>query len=204
MSFSLVVTQGEVISQLDRLSRILADMPATAMSRYALSEIVLIRAASIFEESLASVAYKLACGAQFPDGNCDNFIAQSRSLAGARTSMRLEGGARATPKEYLRWTRATYISDSVRGVLDPASHFVATCQRFGPAIAEIFEVRNHAAHKSSTSRKNYMKWVKNQYGQERNIQLGYFLLTSNLVPIPNIERYLTSIRVIIDDLISGP
>ena len=179
-------------------------MPATALSRYALSKIVLIRAASIFEESLAAVAYKLACGAQFLDGTCDNVIAQSRSLAGARTNMRLEGGARATPKDFLKWTRVAYISNAVRGVLDSASHYVATCQRFGPAIAEIFEVRNYAAHKNSSSRKNYVKWVKGQYGQEREIQLGYFLLTKNLVTTPNIVRYLTSIRVIVGDLVAGP
>jgi len=89
-------------------------------------------------------------------------------------------------------------------VLDPTSHYVDTCQRVGPTIAEIFEVRNHAAHKNSSSRMNFQKWVKAQYGQERQLQLGYFLLTRNLAPTSNIERYLTSIRVIIRDLVSGP
>lgn len=199
-----MVTRREVNTQLDRLLRILADMPGTALSRYALSEIVLIRAASIFEEALAAVAYKVACGAQFPGGATDKVVVASRSLTGAKTSMRLEGGARATPKDFLKWTRATYISDSVRGVLDPASHYLNTCQRFGSTIAEIFEVRNHAAHKNSSSRRNFLKWVKVQYGQERNVQLGYFLLTRNLDPTPNIERYLTSIRVVVTDLVSGP
>jgi hypothetical protein len=179
-------------------------MPVTAMSRYALSEIVLIRAASIFEESLATVACKLACGAKFSNGHGDKILVISQSILGAQTSMRLQGGARTKPRVYLKWTRAKYIRASTKGVLDPTSHYLDTCQKFGSAIDEIFEVRNHAAHKTSSTRRNYLKWVKAQYGQERNLQLGYFLLTKNLTPTPNIERYLTSIRVIVDDLVAGP
>ena len=118
--------------------------------------------------------------------------------------MRLEGGEREVPKDYLKWTRSSYISDSVKGVISPASHYTKTCQRFGTQIAELFEVRNYAAHKNHTSRQNFLKWVKVQYGQERNLQLGYFLLTRNLNETPNIERYLTNIRVIINNLVSGP
>lgn len=204
MAFSLAATEKSVNAHLDRLVRILADMPATALSRHALAEIVLIRAAFIFEEAVANLAYKLACGAQFPNGNPDAVLVQSNSLAAARMSMRMQGGARATPKDYLKWTRVRYISQSVSGVLDPTSHYLTTCSKFAAPIAEIFDVRNHAAHKSSSTRRNYLKWVKNQYGQERNLQLGYFLLTQNLSPIANINRYITSIRVVVHDIAAGP
>ena len=71
MPFSLAASEREVAAQLERLKRILTDMPQTAQSRYALSEIVLIRAASLFEEAIAAVAYKTACGASFPGGSVD-------------------------------------------------------------------------------------------------------------------------------------
>lgn len=203
MAFSLPATERAVTTQLDRLVRILADMPTTALSRYALSEIVLIRACSVFEDALANLAYKLACGAQFPSGATDKVLQPSRSLAAARLLMRTEGGARNPPKDYLKWTRASYIGDSVSGVLDTDAHYLVTCQRFGSIIAEIFEVRNHAAHKNAASKRKFLKWVKAQYGQERNLQVGYFLLTQNLSPIPNIHRYITSIRVIIADIVAG-
>jgi hypothetical protein len=204
VAFSLVTTEKSVNLHLDRLERILADMPATALSRYALAEIVLIRAAFIFEEAVANLAYKLACGAPFPTGAPDGVLVHSNSLAAARMSMRMQGGIRIIPKDQLKWTRVRYISQSVAGVLDPASHYLSTCTKFGVTIAEIFEVRNHAAHKSSSTRRNYLKWVKNQYGQERNLQLGYFLLTQNLSPVANINRYITSIRVIVHDIAAGP
>lgn len=203
MAFSLASTQTEVNRQIDRLSRILEDMPVTVESRYALSEIVLIRGASIFEEALASIAYKLACGAVFPDGSPDRILVNSRSLVAARNTMRTEGGSRTPPKDFLRWTKARHVAESVRGVIDPTSRYMTTCTRFGSIIAEIFEVRNHAAHKNSSSRRKYMKWVKQQYGQERNIRLGYFLLTRKISATPNVERYLTSIKVIVSDLAAG-
>lgn len=204
MAFSLAATERELNVHLDRLHRILNDMPSTALSRYALAEIVLIRAASLFEGALATLAYKLACGAQFPSGNPDLVLVQSHSLSSAQMSMRLEGGARADPKLNLKWTRSRFIIQSVSGVLDPAGHYVQTCQKFGSVIAEIFEVRNHAAHKSGSTREKYLKWVRIQYGHERNLQLGYFLLTQNLSPTPNIIRYLRSIRVVIADIANGP
>ena len=204
MAFSLAATQRDVVQQIDRLLKILADMPITSQSRYALAEIVLIRAASVFEGAIADLAYKVACGATFPDGSLDKVLVQSRSMSAARASMKTEGGNKQVSKDYLKWTRATYIADSVKGVLDHQAHYIETCRRFGSDIAEIFEVRNYAAHKNNSSRKNYLKWVKIQYGQERRIQLGYFLLTKNLSPIPNIERYLSTIRVILKDIVTGP
>jgi hypothetical protein len=179
-------------------------MPATAASRYALSEIVLIRATSVFEAALANFAYKLTCGALFPDGSADVILMPARSLDSARVSMQLEGGARTVPKSYLKWTKVKFIGESIKGVLDPSCHYYETCQRFGSSIAEIFEIRNHAAHKNKSSRAGYQKWVKQQYGQERNIQLGYFLLSTNFVSVPNIVRYITTIKIIVDDIAKGP
>ena len=84
MAFSLAATQRDVVQQIDRLLKILADMPITSQSRYALAEIVLIRAASVFEGAIADLAYKVACGATFPDGSLDKVLVQSRSMSAAR------------------------------------------------------------------------------------------------------------------------
>lgn len=204
MAFSLPATKREVHTRLNQLSRILDDMPATALSRYALSEIVLIRACSIFEFALANMASKIACAGPFENGKTDAVILRCRSLEHARQSMLSEGGVRVPPKSNLKWTRASYINESVTGVIEPASHFVSRCRAYGSQIAEIFEVRNHAAHKNSSSRKKYLKWVKAQYGHERNLQVGYFLLTVNLSPTPNIKRYIRTIGIIVDDIVAGP
>ncbi|WP_155986317.1 hypothetical protein [Novosphingobium resinovorum] len=190
--------------QTNRLLTILEDMPATAPSRYALSEMVLIRAATVFEEALAAIAYKIACGATFDNGKLDIVLVTSRSLAGARATMLTEGGALASPKQWLKWTRAKFISQSVKGVLAPSSHYVNTCQIFGTQIADLFDARNYAAHKTNTSRTKYKKLVKKQYGHERRIQLGYFLLTKNLSPTSNIEKYIKNVQIIVDQVVAGP
>jgi len=203
MSFSLERTNNKVKADIGRLRQILDDMPMTANSRYALAEIVLIRASAVFEDALAEIAYKLACGAEFRNGRSENLSAVHRSRISARIAMLCDGGAKATPANYLKWTKAKYIGQSVKGVLDPNGPYITITRRFGQEIAEIFAVRNHAAHRNSSSRTGYMLWVKQQYGQERRLRLGYFLLTTNLRPTSNIQRYLTQILVITDDLVAG-
>lgn len=204
MHLSLPRTAEAAAAEVKRLRQILLDMPATAPSRYALAEIVLIRAAAILERSIAELAYKIACGAIFVNGNRDNILITCRSIQSARTIMLHDNGVRPIAKSNLKWTRASSINDSVSCIIDKNSHFVLSCQRYGSHIKEIFDVRNHAAHRNSSSRKKYHDWVVQQYGQDRNIQIGYFLLTTNLNPICNIDRYLTYCTIIIDEIVAGP
>lgn len=204
MRLSLVATRREVDAQVSRLLSILNDMPATAASRYALAEIVLIRASAVFEAALANLAYKIACGASFENGKVDTVIIPCRSMAFARQQMLCAGGGLAKPRPWLKWTKAKFISESVQGVISPTSHFVTSCQNFGSQISDMFAVRHHVAHKNQSSRTSYMAVVKRQYGQERRIQVGYFLLTKNLSSVSNIERYLKNMSVIIDHIVSGP
>lgn len=204
MNLSLAATRRDVNAQLERLLEILGDMPSTAPSRYALSEIVLIRGAAIFEGALAAIAYKIACGATFENGKLDAVLVTSRSMEKARATMLNEGGALIQPKQWLKWTRAKYISKSVKGVLDPSSHYVTTCQNFGLQISDLFDARNYASHKTASSRQRYMSLVRRQYGHDRRIQLGYFLLTKNLNPTSNIDIYIRSINIIVNHIVAGP
>lgn len=204
MALSLQATKREVETRMRQLYRILEDMPATALSRYALSEIVLIRSCSIFEAALAGLAYKIACGGVFENGDADQLLVRCRSLNHARNEMLSKCGALERPRQSLKWTKSRYIAESVDSVIHPDSHYLSRCRAFGREIAEIFEVRNHAAHKNLTSRKGFQKWVSAQYGQERNIQLGYFLLTENLSETPNLKRYLKTITIITTDIVKGP
>lgn len=203
MNPSLQRTRLSAARNMARLQSILQDMPITAQSRYALAEIILIRAAAILENSIAEIAYKLACGARFANGNREQLTVICSSLSNARITMLSENGARAQPKGSLRWTKAAHVIESTKCVIDDGGAFATSCRVHGQIIAEIFDVRHYAAHRNKSSRAKYQKWVRSQYGQERPIQLGYFLLTRNLRPTANLDRYLRTIPVVIADLCAG-
>ena len=178
-------------------------MPSTAQSRYALAEIVLIRCAAILENSTAEIGYKICCGAAYRNGTQENLSLRCTSLSNARLTLLSENGARTPPKTNLKWTRGSDIIRSTKSVIDETGKFAAACRQHGASIAEIFDVRHYAAHRNTTSRAKYRTRVRQIYGQDRNIQLGYFLLTENLRPISNLSRYLRTTPVIIDDLTAG-
>jgi hypothetical protein len=203
MNLSLTKDSDRLHKEVVRLKRILNDMPSTAVSRYALAEIVLIRATAVFEDVISKIAYKLACGAQLNNGHRDSVISQCHSLSAARVSMLSAGGSLPRPKLFLKWTKASYISQSVQGVLGQDSHYLNVCRRHGAIIAEIFEVRHHAAHRNTSSKTKYMSWVRRLYGHNRRIEVGRFLITTNLTNVSRIQLYFLSMEIIINDIVSG-
>ena len=185
---SLSITQIKVEKEINKLDSVLNGTQALpANLQYLIAEILLIRVTTIFEDALAQLAYKLAAGALYLDGSAPNILLPCRSLASARTNMLTHN--RASPLQSLRWTRAKYIKESVQFVIDPTDDLISTCGRHGSKISEIFKVRNFAAHRTASSRKNFKTVIKSIYGTNRNMQLGNFLLSSNYVRTPNLRRY---------------
>lgn len=203
MHVSLSRSEHALAKELLRLNQILLDMPKTVASRYALTEIVLIRATAVFESVIADLAYKIACGACLDSGVADLILAPKSSLVAARNAMLSQGGLLPRPRSNLSWTRANHIVESVKGVLDTNGHFVTICRQHGPIIAEMFDVRNHAAHRNQSSRRKYMIHVRVLYGHERKIEVGRFLSSTNLLTTPKIIQYFASMRAIVREIIAG-
>lgn len=196
---SLAYTQSHVDKEIAKLEAVLEELDNTsAVTKFLVAEIIVIRAASILETALAEVAYKVVAGGIYLDGTNPNLLHQSRSMAGARAAMLQIG--RRKPRQFLKWTRANYIVDSVANVIDSADNYVDVCNHFGSNIAQIFKVRNFAAHRNTSTRNEFNSVVRLVYGRKRKMQLGHFLLSRNFVPKNNISRYLVEIRVIVNDL----
>lgn len=196
---SLSRTRNFVEAEINKLDAVVTGVQsAPAVTQYLVSEIILIRTASILESAIAEVAYKIAAGGICLDGTTPKLLHLATSMQSARTAMLSHSRQKAI--QNLKWTRAKYISDSVKYVIDPTDHYKTTCARFGFTISEIFKVRNFAAHRSTSSRADFQTVVRLIYGRYRNMQLGYFLLSPHYVRTPNIRRYLIETKVIVNDL----
>lgn len=196
---SIQTTRHKAHKDIEKLETILNSLEQIPISlQYLISEVVLIRAASVFEYSIAELAYKLSSGATYLDGSRPRLLHNCSTIGTAREAMLSHGRDRRI--QNLKWTKAQFIKSSVGNVIDLNDHFCTTCDTYGANIAEIFKVRNFAAHKNTVSKNNYKQVIRVIYGRERNMQLGFFLLSDNYVPLPNLKRYLVEIKVIVDQV----
>ena len=200
---SLRVSRERAEGNIQKLETIRVEMRnLPSKTQYLLSEILLIRLASILEDYIGECAYKIACGTPYENGDAAVLLYNARSMPDARNAMLRRN--RARPKQSLSWTRASYIKQSVEHVIGSTDHFVTKCDQFGSIWSELFKVRTFAAHRSSSSRENFRAVVRMVYGQPRRMELGQFLLSPHLVVRPNLDRYIQSTRVFVKELVKAP
>lgn len=196
---SLARSRSQAILDLKKLSEVLSETNTLPIRvQYLIAETVLLRATSVLETVLSECAFKLAAGAIYLDGSHPALLQRCSSMSNARQNMLSAG--RSRPRQYLKWTRAKYIKESVRYVISPTDHYVTICERHGGVIAQIFKVRNFAAHRNTSSRQEYKEAVREVYGRYRPISLGQFLLSKHYVVRPNLQRYLIEARALVNEL----
>lgn len=195
---SLQVTLDNIGYEIDRVTKlksILVTVPVDI--QYLAAETILIRLTSALEFFIADACYKVASGAPYLDGSQPNISILCRSKAHAKNEMLNRGPSK--PRNWLKWTRAKYIKESIGNVIDPTDNIPIQASNYGSFIHEVFTVRNFASHRSTTSRSNFKTVVRNVYGTPRKVQLGQFLLSPNYLPQSNLDRYLSTVRALSND-----
>lgn len=196
---SIDVTLRNATREIAKLEAVFSNISSIPINmRYLISEVLLIRACSIFEHAISEIAYKISSGAVYLDSSIPCILHVNTSTKSARLAMMTIG--REKPIAGLKWTRAKFIKQSVRHVISPGDNFIIVSDRFGENISEVFKVRNFAAHRNNTSRKDFKLIIRQIYGVEKSMQLGNFLLSSNYVEKPNLQRYFVEIKVILNEL----
>jgi hypothetical protein len=159
-----------------------------------LAELVMLRLFDEFQEAIAGVALRLACGTLYADGTSPSLLtAPARSTAGARHMYETIGRARPVR---VRWSKATFINDATRYVLDPSNTFTTVCNANALIISEMQAVRNRIAHANTNSRAAFAIVVQRRYGAKLNqVSPGMLLLSPRFSPTL-LEQYLGACRAI--------
>jgi hypothetical protein len=161
------------------------------------AELIMIRLFDEFQEAIAGVALRLACGTRYADGTAPALLTTpARSTAGA--FQLFENFGRPKPRSP-KWSRAGFISETTRYVLDRTDTFCAVCNAHGGVIAEMQAVRNRIAHANANSRAAYALVVMRHYGAPLNHVSPGVLLRSPRFSPPLLERYVAACRVIARD-----
>jgi hypothetical protein len=169
--------------------------------QYFISELIMIRLFAILESSIAEIAYKLATGAKYVNGNTPMLlVSPCASIKTAKHIMRTENRGRTVD---LKWSKASYIKESIKYVLDDTDYFARNIDRYGTIISEMSKVRNFITHKNTNSRTEYKSIIRHKYGANLKLQVGAFLLSTKRRPIPNLETYIQASRILLNDIAIG-
>lgn len=162
------------------------------------AEMLLVRLFDDLQESLAGVAYRLACGAPYLNGTVPTLLAPpARSATAARKLYEYHG--RQGRQYYCKWSKVSYINETTRYVLDPKDTFNAACGQHALVLSEMQAVRNRIAHKNAASKSRFDPIVRRYYGgTPRGITPGALLLSSRKVP-NLLNTYLVASRVLVKD-----
>lgn len=161
----------------------------------------MLRLFSILETTFAEISFKLACNAKYRNGNTPLILRRCGSLQQAHIAMLSYN--RNRPKLYLKWTKASYIKESIEYVLDINDVFYQNIQIHGSLINEMRIVRNHIAHRSTSTKNEYISLLQTKYGGNPNLTLGAFLTSTKRNPIANIHYYINASRIILNDITRG-
>ena len=150
-----------------------------------------------FQEALAGIALRLACGAPYVDGSAPTLLLPAaRSTAGARILYEQHGRAK---NKYMKWSRVSFINDTTKYVLDPSNAFLAVCSANALVISEMQAIRNRIAHRNTNSGTAFATVVGRHYGARLNaVSPGLLLLSPRFAP-SMLETYIASCRVIIKE-----
>lgn len=174
-----------------------------AKYQFLIGEVVMLRLFAILENTLAEIASKLCCSADYNSGKKPVINVKSKSVVDAEFKMRSYNRSIKKQLRYLKWTSRDEIFNNLKFVMDSKDPFLINLDYHKAIFNEMRHVRNHIAHISSSTKKEYKKVIKSTYGVDLNMSAGTFLMSTKKRPRNNISRYIVSIKVIINDVTKG-
>lgn len=199
---TLTATLKYANSQIERLQRYKNEAEALdARYQHFISEMIMLRLFSVFEDSIADIAFKITAGAKYINGKTPEISVKARRTADSRGFLLTHG--RAKPESNLKWTKAQYIRESVEYVIPTTECFVINAQAHGQLIDEMRRVRNVLAHNTKSAKNDFKVVTRQVYGANIPITVGAFLTSKRRTNQCNIDRYLLASKAVIAALASG-
>lgn len=201
-SSSIVTSFNKSISDILILNNYInSSLVLDAKYQYVISEVIMLRLFSILESSFAEISFKLSCNAKYKNGTYPSILRRCNSIQQAHATMLTHNRTRAMM--YLKWTKTSFIKDSIEHVLDINDKFYQGIRIHSNLINEMRIVRNHIAHRSTSTKNEYISLLRTKYGGNPNLTLGAYLTSTKRNPVANINYYINASRIILDDITKG-
>lgn len=197
-SIGAIYTQA--ISRLSVVERYLIKAQTLPPDLYGfVAEIMMLRIFSVLEYVIRETATRLACGVSYRDGVAPvHIIHYCSSLSDAIGNFKSYNRLRA--KSQLQFTNVSQTNDSIKNIIDNSEPFRVKLGRYGTQFEEMRKVRNHIAHRTSNTRQGFKDVIRQRYGANMRIKPSVFLVSTKRQARPIIKEYLTTVKVIINDV----
>lgn len=192
-------TLDRAFKAIDRLESLKTDSEALdAKYQHFISEMLMLRLFSIFEDAVSEIAFKILSGALYSDGKVPNLNVPRTTITNARNVYLNHG--RKKPLQNLKWTKAQYIVESVRFVMDQNEPFISNAQIHGSVIEQMRKARNVIGHNSASAKDDFNKLIKSKYGANIKLSIGAYLCSTKRHPVANIVRHFSEVKIILKDI----
>ncbi len=203
-SVNINTTHKRGIVDIGNLTNYITDsVTLEAKYQYMIGEVVMLRLFGILEHSIAEIALKLACGCNYRNGKNPLVKKQCRSMRDAFSNMLVYNRRKPKNPMDLKWTKANLIKESIEHVLDTNDSFYNQIQIHNAVIDEMRRIRNHVAHRSNGTKKEFISIQQNIYNGKVGLTMGAFLVSTSRHATSNIQRYIGTTTIILNDITSG-
>lgn len=199
---SIDSTYRKAIKDIDKLISYRNDSKSLESKyQYFIAEVVMIRLFGILEDAIRYTAFKLACKTNYRSGKTPSPNIICKSINDARNQYRTYN--RNDSLLNLNWSKVSYINKSIKFILTTSEDFYKYINNYPNEINEMRIIRNHIAHRSSSTYNDFKKLKQHLFGANLNITIGAFLTSNKRLGYSKIDRYLTTVKIIIDDITKG-
>lgn len=165
-----------------------------------IAEIIMLRLFSILENSIKDTAMKVACQAEYRNGSIPNVNLRCKSLIDAENQFI---NYNRTKPQKLKWTKARFVKDSVKKIIPINEKFLLSVSNSALVLDEMRKIRNHIAHRTSSTYQDYKSVILSVFGANLKIQPGAYLISTKRLPVSRIDYYIRSVKIIITDITLG-
>ncbi len=191
---------SQAISRLSVVDRYLKKAQKLPPELYGfVAEIMMLRIFSIIEFSVRETAVRLACRVPYRDGVTPTCIIHScSSLSDAIDKFKTHGRRKA--KSFLQFTNVSQTNDSIKHIIDNAEPFRQKLNAYGIIFEEMRKVRNHIAHRTSSTGRDFKDVIRQRYGGYVRLKPSAFLISTKRQSKAIINEYLTTANIMINEL----
>jgi hypothetical protein len=198
---SIIATHSKALNDIQILENYRNDSKSLEPKfQHFIAEVVVIRLFSIIENCVRETALKVACQATYRNGTLPSLTLICRSTIDAENQFINYNRSRP---ERLKWTKASFIHKSTKEVIPLSEEFRVQVNNYAAFLNEIRRVRNHVAHRTDSTRKEYKNVLRHVFGAYLKIQPGAFLTSTKRLSNPKIDSYIVISRIMINDITNG-
>ena len=165
------------------------------------AEVLMLRLFSILEKAVLDISCRVACGAQYTNGITPTPVVIANTLDDAINKFKNYNRTRSL--NFLQFSNVSYTNDAIKYVIPTTEPLRQNLNHYGVEFEEMRNVRNHIAHRTSSTYSKYKNVIMRRYGSALKLRTSVFLISTTRELRPVIDQYVTTVKLMLTDMTKG-